>query len=142
MMVIFRHSLPWLSVLPIASLAGDAKKLKQAWNPTARKVAGVSKICSIMFDERSVKLRKQRVRGIGTLKQIEFLHVVTKDAMTIPERDREHYLGTNKGDVIGPVVLPRWETTWGMSFADKKKLWDKHRVEVGGPTEGDNAESG
>ena len=97
-----------------------------------KKSACVVKTCSILYEEASLKARKQRVRGINTLRQIEFLHMSTKDAIMIPERSRKHYNGTNKGDVLGPVVLPGWEKTWGLPFNEKRKLWDKNRVEVGG----------
>lgn len=93
----------------------------------------------MMFDEESVKRRRCLVRGCGVLGQIEGLSTLTQQILDVPERSRKHYHGTNKGDVICPVVLPCWDQAWCMSFKEKKKLLGKARVAVGGPTERDDA---
>ena len=58
---------------------------------------------------------------------------------------RLNYDGTNRGDTIYGVKLPSYDsdTTWQLTFGQKKQLFGKHRVSVGGQApEGSEAESG
>ena len=58
---------------------------------------------------------------------------------------RLNYSGTNRGDTIYGVKLPSYDsdTTWQLTFGQKKQLFGKHRVSVGGQApEGSEAESG
>lgn len=43
-----------------------------------------------------------------------------------------HFQGYNTGTVISSVLLPAASAVWTMSFADKKLLYGKLRVAVGG----------
>ena len=87
-------------------------------------------------DEESVRSRKILTRGMGTLQQLEFMHVFSKDPLDIPEVKRPLYPGTNQGTSIGPVVLERFEDMdWQMTLEDKRRLYGSHRVAVGGPSE-------
>ena len=64
--------------------------------------------------------------------------MISREPLVMPEKKRIHYNGTNKGDLVGFVSLPEWESTWALTFDDKKKLYGKHRVAVGGPTGDDD----
>lgn len=94
------------------------------------------------YDEESVRSRKTLTRGMGTLQQLEFTHVFSKDPLDIPEVKRPLYAGTNQGTSIGPVVLEKFEDMdWQVTLEDKRKLYGSHRVAVGGPSE-DSGDTG
>ena len=102
------------------------------------KVPFFKKQLFVMLSEDCLKKRRARVRGAATLHQVEFLYMISREPLVLPEKKRIHYNGTNKGDLVGFVNLPEWESTWALTFDDKKKLYGKHRVAVGGPTGDDD----
>ena len=51
----------------------------------------VSKKFLLMYDEESLKLRRSRVKGVGVLRQVETLHVVTRGPLDVPTRKRLHF---------------------------------------------------
>jgi hypothetical protein len=64
--------------------------------------------------------------------QVEYMLVVTVDGLQIPERKREFYAGTNRGNVISPVILRPLNEGWSATFREKKEIYGKHRRAVGG----------
>ena len=98
------------------------------------KVPFFKKQLFVMLSEDCLKQRRARVRGAATLHQVEFLYMLSREPLMLPEKKRIHYNGTNKGDLVGFVNLPEWETAWALTFDEKKKLYGKHRVAVGGPS--------
>ena len=73
-----------------------------------------------VYDEQSLRARLGVVRGVATVNQTEFLHVVTNSKLSVPERTRKHYSGTTHGNVLGPVLLPTSEHSWQMTVGNKK----------------------
>ena len=56
---------------------------------------------------------------------------------------RINYTGTNRGDVIYGVKMPSFDSIWRMTVGEKKLLFGKHRVPVGGRApEGTEPEGG
>ncbi|CAE7031465.1 unnamed protein product [Symbiodinium sp. CCMP2592] len=55
-------------------------------------------------------------------------------------RNRCYYSGTSHGQVIQNVVLPTDAEVWTTSFANKKAIYDRLRVDVGGTTAGGSAD--
>ena len=62
----------------------------------------------LMWDEKSIRERKHRDRG-STVSQMERLIAVLPEEMAFTCRQRSHYPGTNRGDVIGAIKAPNWE---------------------------------
>ena len=94
-------ALPSESPRPPGNAAKLLAPIKDAKTPFFKKMLYV------MLSEDCLKQRRARVKGMGTLHQVEYLHVVSREPLTtIPERKRKHYDGTNKGDLIGIVSLP------------------------------------
>lgn len=88
----------------------------------------------VMYDEDSLKARRSRVKGVGSLKQVETLHIVTKGVLDMPTKKRCHYPGSNKSEGMAFVKLQPWSECWSLTFKDKKSLYGKQRVAVGGPS--------
>ena len=57
---------------------------------------------------------------------------------------RLHYNGTNRGDVIYGAKMPGLDgpTVWKMTVGEKKELYGKHRIAVGGAAPADAIEEG
>jgi hypothetical protein len=93
----------------------------------------------VCHDEDSLRQRKG-----STADQIERLHVVSATDSThgLPYAKREHYPGSNQGNMIGHVVLPPTESLWSMSCRSKYPLFGPFRVECGGKTKGEEAPPG
>ena len=92
------------------------------------------KTVNLVYCEESVKAKKERVKGVNAVSQQEAMHIVSRTAYDVPERKRLVYAGSNRGDTMAFLRLPPWESCWLMSFDDKKRLWAKSRVAVGGKT--------
>ena len=103
-----------------------ASLVKQVCGRTCKKQVMVA------FSEESVTARKMRVRGVATVDQSEGLTLMTSSQFSVPEKKREHYQGSNRGSVLAWVKLPKWESCWKLTFGDKKTLYGKARVPVGG----------
>ena len=81
--------------------------------------------------------RRNVVRGVNTLDQVEYLHVVSKEAPRIADRARRHFPGSSYGNCIGPVNPENAETLWHLTVAQKKALYGvMGRIEMGGKTPG------
>ena len=93
---------------------------------------------TLVYDFDSVRARKLRVKGLGTVNQTETMLAVTAgEALSIPIRKHKHYLDTNNGSIIGMVKLPPYIKCWTMKYEQKKLLYGKMRVPVGGKEEQD-----
>ena len=86
----------------------------------------------IMMDEVSLANRMALIRGFKALDQVEYMLVVTAGGLKVPERKREFYSGTNRGNVISPVILRPLSEGWTATFKDKKEIYGKSRRAVGG----------
>eukprot|EP00959_Pyramimonas_sp_CCMP1952_P117180 2449302-Pyramimonas_sp.AAC.1 len=53
-------------------------------------------------------------RGHSTVNQVEKAYVVSKHALDLSDHERLHYLGGNRGNLVGPIVAPSWtgEHVW------------------------------
>ena len=60
-------------------------------------------------DEKSLRARRRRDKG-HHVSNGERIYVVTSDdGCLVPYRDRLHYDGTTRGEIIGPVLAPSYE---------------------------------
>ena len=90
---------------------------------------------SIAYTEESLAARKTRVRGTGTVKQLETCHVLAPKKLQLPSRARRHYDGSSTGDMIYGVPLPRLADEWHLPWKQKKTVYGKkHIIPVGGKT--------
>ena len=84
------------------------------------------------MDEDSLKERRDRYKG-ALLHQLEFVKVVSAKPLSLPEKRRLHFPGSNRGDMMGPVALPAMTDLWTVSWKDKKAMLGKHaRIRCGG----------
>ena len=89
----------------------------------------------VAYTEESLAARKQRVRGTGTLKQLETCWVVTNKKLNLPPRPRKHFEGSSTGDLLSGVALPSLAAEWKVPWQLKKDiLGKKNLVAVGGKT--------
>ena len=89
----------------------------------------------VAYTEESLAARKQRVRGTGTLKQLETCWVVTNKKLNLPPRPRKHFEGSSTGDLLSGVALPSLAAEWKVPWQVKKDiLGKKNLVAVGGKT--------
>jgi hypothetical protein len=90
----------------------------------------------VCTSEKSLADRRSLTRGFATLDQMEFVYVVTKDGLKVPERKRKLFEGSNHGNTYGPLALKDWDDMWHVSSAKKRKMLGPRRIAVGGPTDG------
>lgn len=43
---------------------------------------------------------------------MEKVLIVTPDDQTFTFHTRQHYAGSNRGDVVGPIKAPSWDDSW------------------------------
>ena len=80
--------------------------------------------------------KKNRSTTLG-VKQMEWAHVLSAGRISLPEKHRKHYRGTNCGDTISDLVIPPMEKVWNLPWKNKKLLYGKkHLIAVGGKTSG------
>ena len=92
--------------------------------------ACVPSMLQIVKTQESLAAWRKRVRGPLTIKQLETCHIISKGKVSIPERSRQHFPGTNCGDTLTDVNIPHPDDVWRLS---KKALCGK--TEVDGPHE-------
>ena len=56
-------------------------------------------------------------------------------------RNREHFDGSNKSDVLGPVAVEPWSKVPTMVPLDKAAFWGDRRKAVGGRNPGDETDN-
>ena len=117
---------------------GNETQLLSGFKKSDNKVMAKNKHQNfIMYEERALASRRNVVRGVNTLDQVEYLHVVSKEAPRIADRARRHFPGSSYGNCIGPVTPENAETLWHLTVAQKKALYGvTGRIEVGGKTPG------
>ena len=64
-----------------------------------------------MWCEKSIRERKHRDRQVS-INQMEKVLIVTPDDQTFTYHTRQHYAGSNRGDVVGPIKAPSWDDSW------------------------------
>lgn len=52
---------------------------------------------------------------------MEKVLIVMPDDQTFTYHTRQHYAGSNRGDVVGPIKAPSWDDSW----IEILKLWSK-----------------
>lgn len=92
----------------------------------------------VVYSEESLRERRERVRGVGSIRQLECIHLVTcKKGLyqgDLQNQKRINFSGTVAGTVLGPAALPGYDTAWQATFRAKKEIFGTARVAVGGPT--------
>ena len=96
---------------------------------------------TLVYDYDSIKARKCRVKGVGTINQTETMIMATSDLMVLPVKPHRHYTGFNTGSVIFPIRLSPFTECWAMTFDEKKAVYGKARLPVGGKGD-DSGDSG
>ena len=90
--------------------------------------------------QQSEAERKDKVRGTGSIRQVEFLYLVTGEQLTVPTVDRKHQQDTNEGNLLGPYSspAPSHHSVWKVKHGDKGKLYGAGLVAVGDRTPGED----
>jgi hypothetical protein len=96
---------------------------------------------TVMYDYESVKARKTRVRGVGTINQTETVLMATVEPMALPVRAQSVYTGFNTGSVISPVKLQPYPMRFSMTFGETKAVYGKARMPVGGKGEDNSSDA-
>ena len=79
--------------------------------------------------------KRCQVRGFVTLNQLEKVYLITKEPLTLAEKNRLHYQGNNRGNTIGPVKMHAFNDpdTWQLTKKQKLELFgSKGKLLVGG----------
>ena len=96
------------------------------------------KVISVGYELDTLVNHKRTSRGWVT--QIEEITVFGPPLNDIPPKKRKFYGSTsqsNRGTLIAPVQVPRYEDGMQMTFANKKVAFGDYRMPVGGQA-GDN----
>jgi hypothetical protein len=90
------------------------------------------------FDETSLRLRRRQTRS-KLMEQTEKLHIFLDSMVTLPDRKRQHYQGTNRGRSWGFLVMEPLESLWHVQWQMKQAAYGKEAIRpVGGKAdEGD-----
>lgn len=84
-----------------------------------------------MHEEASLTKRRKKVRGTGSIQQLENMYMISPASLSLPERPRLHFQGTNLGNVIAPVSLR--VSPWTATVKAKRDIYTKkYRIAVGG----------
>ena len=90
----------------------------------------------VWFEQKSLELRLEKVRGFMALNQAEKIHMITQKSLDLVEHDRLHFAGTNRGNCIGPIAMPTFDdaAVWKVNVKIKREIIGKHggKVLVGG----------
>ena len=115
--------------------AGNHKKLT-GWMKTKFSTKKVS----LFFEIESMKKRKQVRRGVASVNQNEMLLLCSAVPMRLPEIGFTHCPGSNKGSGVGPIKVQPYSECWCLRFEQKKQLYGRMRLPVGGAVEEDEEE--
>lgn len=114
--------------------AGDAQDDDDGEDaePTGSTVPGlVVKKLFVCHEESSLTNRRKKVRGTCSIQQVEGMYMISAASLSLPERPRLHYSGTNLGNVISPVVMRT--SPWTATVKTKRDMYTKkYRIPVGG----------
>ena len=90
----------------------------------------------VFYQQKSLEARLEKVRGFMNLNQTEKIYMVTQKPLTLTERDRLHFDGTNRGNCLGPVAMQTFDdpSVWRLGSKLKKEVIGKTgaRILVGG----------
>ncbi len=113
-----------------------AEPTSKSLKPSAKSIP--KSVCRLIthFDFDSLAEQKAVVRGVGTLRSVEYVYIVTAEPLAVPVKDRVKYAGTTACDLLGPVAKTPWHDAWKLPFHTKKDLYGQARIAVGGRTEG------
>ena len=130
-----------LFVLCDGKCRANTDKMKKAFADGEGKTIPkhVRQIYSLTTEE-SERDTKQRLSGIATLSTVEFISLVSKETLSMPNKKRKHCIGTNTNDMIGPLERPKQDELWKVPHASKPKLYGSAFVDAGGKVDGDNVD--
>ncbi len=89
----------------MSDLPGNVSKMVGAWKDADGKPSFAKVTLSVALNEESLAKRKRRVRGFATMNLVHNLTLLTAESLDIPNKKRLHFEGTNRGSVLGPVIL-------------------------------------
>ena len=112
---------PWMPVSEDDEDDDDDDDVEDGTNKDAPGRANLSEVC-LHMEEASLRKRRRLTRNTASLKQTESMYVLTSGALSLPERASLHYSGTNKGTVLGPIVMGDLENDWSMTVKDTEPL--------------------
>jgi hypothetical protein len=93
------------------------------------------------YDEKSLADRRERATGTAVFHQLQQMKLLTRWPLSMPTKKRKHYDGSNKGDLMGPVHLADWSSSWSGTYDEKLEVYGRtHRIAVGGATDEDDNE--
>ena len=79
-------------------------------------------------------MRDRRALVRGSVDQVEFMYAISRQTITVPEKAKLHFSGTNNGNYWGPIQLDEIPAVWHLTFVQKKQLYGvANRVLAGGP---------
>ena len=97
---------------------------------------------TLIFNEDCVAERRVVVRNsIASMKMKETICLVTKHRACIPRRARKNLPGTTNGDCMIDVPMLAESKLWKLTIAEKRLIYDKYRVPVGGKGEDKHSDS-
>ena len=85
-----------------SSLLGSLK------DPDGGNIKKEKTVLTIHHDEASIRSRRKRDRGHRVMNS-ERVYIMTSEEVLPGYRDRAHYNGTTRGEMIGPASVPSWE---------------------------------
>ena len=134
---------PPLARVTPCSGGGNQGKLLEPLRNTKGKTDHLDKnVAHVIMEETSLVNRMALVRGFKALDQVEYMYLVTASGLNVPERKREAYGGSNRGNVISQVALRPLNEGWSATFKMKKLIYGKNRRAVGGAAGPSDAASG
>jgi len=75
----------------------------------------------ITKEEASLARRRRLGRSTTAIDQMERMYIYTSEPLCLRKRPRHHFPNlSNRGNWLGPVVMPAWSATWQLPFGTKK----------------------
>jgi len=105
------------------------------------KAKAITKKVHLFYEFESMKQRKTQCRGVASINQNEMLLISSVAPLRLPEINFTHCPGSNKGSGVGPIKVQPYNECWCLRFEQKKELYGKMRLPVGGTVEEDGEES-
>ena len=65
----------------------------------------------LYHDEASLRARRRRDRGHQVFNAERLYVLSAEDGPSLPYKDRVHYAGTTRGEILGPLQAPSWDVT-------------------------------
>lgn len=98
----------------------------------ARKI-GEAEQFYLQAEEASMRLRHYRLRPGFRFSTLEYMFAVSAKDLDLPDKPRKHFLGTTRGDALGPIKYMKFEDQVQITYETKKKLYGSNIRRVGGP---------